>query len=52
MARDASSQAAARVGEILQTELGLSESEVLEQVAAYRQSAEREKSILMGDTQC
>lgn len=52
MARDASAQAAARVGEILQTELGLSESEVLEQVAAYRQSAEREKSILMGDTQC
>ena len=52
MARDASAQAAARVGEILQTELGLSESEVLEQVAAYRHSAEREKSILMGDTQC
>ena len=52
MARDASAQAAARVGEILQTELALSESEVLEQVAAYRHSAEREKSILMGDTQC
>ncbi|MET3373427.1 glycerol-3-phosphate dehydrogenase [Variovorax boronicumulans] len=48
MARDASGRAAARVGEILQAELGLSTSEATQQVASYRAAIEHEKSILMG----
>jgi glycerol-3-phosphate dehydrogenase len=48
MARDASGRAAARVGEILQAELGLSSSETAQQVASYRAAIEHEKSILMG----
>ncbi|MCY1540552.1 glycerol-3-phosphate dehydrogenase, anaerobic, A subunit [compost metagenome] len=48
MARDASGRAAARVGEILQAELGLSTSETAQQVTSYRAAIEHEKSILMG----
>ena len=48
MARDASGRAAARVGEILQAELGLSPSETARQVSTYRAAIEHEKSILMG----
>ena len=48
MARDASGRAAARVGEILQAELGLSSSEAAQQVSSYRAAIEHEKSILMG----
>lgn len=48
MARDASAHAAARVGEILQAELGLSPSETAQQVASYRAAIEHEKSVLMG----
>lgn len=48
MARDASGRAAARVGEILQAELGLSPSETAQQVASYRAAIEHEKTILMG----
>lgn len=47
-ARDASAQAAARVGEILQAELGLSAEATADQVGRYRTAVEREKSILMG----
>ena len=52
MARDSSALAAERVGEILQAELHLNATEISKQVAAYRHSVEREKSILMGDIQC
>ena len=48
-ARDASSQAAARVGQILQSELGLSEQIVAQQVADYTAGVAREKSILLGE---
>ena len=50
MARDASAAAAARVGELLQAELGLSDSEVTAQVTDYQTSTERERAILMGAT--
>ena len=49
MARDASARAAARVGQLLQAELGLSETEVARQVDDYRAAITHEKSVLMGD---
>ncbi|CAB3717842.1 Glycerol-3-phosphate dehydrogenase 2 [Achromobacter deleyi] len=49
MARDASALAAARVGQILQAELGLSDTEVARQVNGYRAAIQHEKSVLMGD---
>ena len=49
MARDASALAAARVGQILQAELGLSDTEVARQVNGYRTAIQHEKSVLMGD---
>ncbi len=51
MARDASARAAARVGDILQTELGLSRAAVDGQVRDYVAAVEHEKSVLMGDTE-
>lgn len=50
MARDASARAAARVGDILQAELGLPPSAVASQVRDYVAAVEHDKSILMGDT--
>lgn len=50
MARDASARAAARVGDILQAELGLPPSAVASQVRDYIAAVEHDKSILMGDT--
>lgn len=49
MARDASARAAIRVGDILKSELGLSEQAVAQQVSAYAASVAHEKSVLMGD---
>jgi len=49
MARDASVRAAARVGQILQAELGLSEHTVAQQVSDYLSAVAHEKSVLMGD---
>ncbi len=49
MARDASARAATRVGEILKSELGLSDQAVAQQVSAYVASVAHEKSVLMGD---
>ena len=49
MARDASAEAAERVGKILQAELGLSDAAVAQQVRSYRAAIEHEKSVLMGD---
>lgn len=49
MARDASAVAAARVGEILQSELGLSDQQVADQVNHYRAEIQREKSYLTGE---
>ncbi|WP_406869404.1 FAD-dependent oxidoreductase [Paraburkholderia fungorum] len=51
MARDASARAAVRVGEILQTELGLSAAAVAKQVSDYVAAVEHEKSVLMGETE-
>ncbi len=51
MARDASARAAARVGEILQAELGLSAETVAQQVCGYLAAVRHEKSVLMGDQQ-
>jgi glycerol-3-phosphate dehydrogenase len=51
MARDASARAAARVGEMLRTELGLSEAVVARQVSDYVAAVEHEKSVLMGETE-
>jgi glycerol-3-phosphate dehydrogenase len=51
MARDASARAAARVGEILQSELGLGAEAIANQVRDYIASVEHEKSVLMGDTE-
>ncbi|WP_322031315.1 glycerol-3-phosphate dehydrogenase/oxidase [Paraburkholderia sp. J76] len=51
MARDASARAACRVGEILQSELGLGAEAVANQVRDYVASVEHEKSVLMGDTE-
>lgn len=48
-ARDASARAAIRVGQILQSELGLSEQIIAQQVADYKASVAREKSILLGE---
>lgn len=48
MARDASGLAAARVGQILQAELGLSELTIAQQVNDYLAAIKHEKSILMG----
>lgn len=48
MARDASSRAASKVGALLGSELGLSQTEVNRQVAAYVAAIEKEKSILIG----
>ncbi|MBB3015449.1 glycerol-3-phosphate dehydrogenase/oxidase [Cupriavidus alkaliphilus] len=50
MARDASARAAARVGQILQAELGLSEAAVARQVSEYLAAVALEKSVLMGDS--
>lgn len=47
-ARDASARAAARVGRILQSELGLSELTIARQVSDYTAAVAREKSILLG----
>ncbi|WP_064576653.1 glycerol-3-phosphate dehydrogenase/oxidase [Cupriavidus gilardii] len=49
MARDASARAAARVGQLLQAELGLSEGAVARQVGDYLDAVAVEKSVLMGD---
>ncbi|KGD87812.1 FAD-dependent oxidoreductase [Achromobacter sp. RTa] len=49
MARDASARAAARVGQILQAELGLPEDLIARQVSDYLAAIKHEKSILMGD---
>ncbi|MGO4417025.1 glycerol-3-phosphate dehydrogenase C-terminal domain-containing protein, partial [Cupriavidus sp. KB_39] len=49
MARDASAHAAPRVGQILQAELGLSESAVARQVSDYLAAVALEKSVLMGE---
>ena len=49
MARDASARAAERVGEILQSELGLGAEAIANQVRDYIASVEHEKSVLMGD---
>lgn len=51
MARDASSNAAGRVGEILQKELKLQPEQVAEQVASYRAAIKHEKSELMGTSE-
>ncbi|MDB5617747.1 glycerol-3-phosphate dehydrogenase/oxidase [Tardiphaga sp.] len=48
MARDASARAAPRVGEILKSELGLSDQSVADQVRTYLASVAHEKSVLMG----
>ncbi|ASC67028.1 glycerol-3-phosphate dehydrogenase/oxidase [Achromobacter denitrificans] len=49
MARDASARAAARVGQLLQAELGLPETVIARQVADYLAAIKHEKSILMGE---
>lgn len=49
MARDASARAAARVGQLLQAELGLSGTDVARQVDDYLAAITHEKSVLMGD---
>lgn len=51
MARDASANAAGRVGEILQKELKLQPEQVAEQVASYRAAIKHEKSELMGTSE-
>ncbi|MNT35775.1 hypothetical protein D3C72_1718190 [compost metagenome] len=51
MARDASAQAAARVGQILQAELGLPPATITQQVSDYLAAIKLEKSILMGEEQ-
>lgn len=51
MARDASARAAARVGQLLQAELGLSDEAVARQVSDYLAAVQHEKSVLMGDEQ-
>lgn len=50
MARDASSRAAARVGELLKGELGLSDAQVAQQVTDYTNSTAHERAVLMGET--
>ncbi|MCR8669607.1 glycerol-3-phosphate dehydrogenase/oxidase [Agrococcus sp. HG114] len=49
-ARDASADAAQRVAELLQRELGFSDAERERQVAAYRAATTKEKDILLGYT--
>ncbi|AVA35586.1 glycerol-3-phosphate dehydrogenase [Cupriavidus metallidurans] len=49
MARDASAQAAPRVAQILQAELGLSGQAVAQQVSDYLAAVALEKSVLMGE---
>ena len=49
MARDASALAAARVGQILQAELGLAPEHITQQVNDYLAAVKHEKSVLMGD---
>lgn len=49
MARDASARAATRVGQILQAELGLSETTIAQQVNDYLAAIHHEKSVLLGD---
>lgn len=51
MARDASGRAAARVGQILQQELGLPPATITRQVNDYLAAIQHEKSILLGDEQ-
>lgn len=48
MSRDKSAEAAQRVADLLQAELGLSDGEVDEQVKGYRNQVVRERDILMG----
>lgn len=48
MARDASADAAQRVGELLQQELNLDPAAVARQVADYQTTVQREKAILVG----
>lgn len=48
MARDASAEAAGCVGEVLQRELGLTDSDVRMQVEDYQAKIHTEKNILMG----
>ncbi|EMI5489752.1 glycerol-3-phosphate dehydrogenase/oxidase [Providencia stuartii] len=49
MARDASAQAAQRVGELLQQELSFTAEEIKTQVDDYQAAIKREKSILIGE---
>jgi len=49
MARDASAQAAPRVAQILQAELGLSAQATAQQVGDYLAAVALEKSVLMGE---
>ena len=49
MARDASALAAARVAQILQSELGLAPTVITQQVNDYLAAIQHEKSVLMGD---
>ena len=49
MARDASAEAAGRVGELLGRELGLSAEAIAQQVDGYRTAVAHEKKILLGD---
>ncbi|MGO2037552.1 MAG: FAD-dependent oxidoreductase [Brevibacterium sp.] len=51
MARNASGRAAARVGQILADEIGLSDIEVAAQVESYLGQIRKEESVLMGVTQ-
>ena len=51
MARDASANAAQRVGEILQQELKLQPEQVARQVASYQAAIKHEKSTLMGTSE-
>ncbi|WGW11435.1 glycerol-3-phosphate dehydrogenase/oxidase [Saxibacter everestensis] len=50
MARDASARAAARVGELLGSELGLSKTEVARQVTEYEKHTAHERAVLMGES--
>ncbi|GLR07302.1 FAD-dependent oxidoreductase [Mixta theicola] len=51
MARDASAEAAQRVGELLQQELNLAPSVIAKQIALYRAAVKHEKSVLMGTSE-
>ncbi|TDQ23511.1 glycerol-3-phosphate dehydrogenase [Raoultella sp. BIGb0149] len=51
MARDASADAAGRVGELLQQELNMAPQTVAQQIARYRAAVKHEKSVLMGTSE-